>query len=308
MLNFLLRGVIAAIFACISTTALADKATYLDLAKRGWNYQLRTTMLGRDLAIPVHINGRDLAGSSICLVGELPHPSTTSVLETFGALAAATFGKPLPTRYAGKDARTCGSGRTVLMRLYSGAPPNQALAADLRWMSRTYELGLPERRRYTANSPAMAQTFFGKRGQGTHIMVQQPSRPHLDRLEKQFYKSILLEELFQSFTFGMDVLIFDRREQLQSKLQETPFDLYRLPWGSRAFMRALLTSNPARLCAFDVFMMHAIAQAPVDQTIEAAFLDYIENQYDALADLAEMTMLDPRFAGIVDPTCKRPSL
>ena len=41
----------------------ADKASYLQLARQGWSYQLRTTMLGRDLSIPVDINGKRLSGA-----------------------------------------------------------------------------------------------------------------------------------------------------------------------------------------------------------------------------------------------------
>ncbi|WP_262386449.1 hypothetical protein ROLI_042130 [Roseobacter fucihabitans] len=301
------RLILTLAFAFLSmapaTPALADRSAYVDLARQGWHYQLRTTMVGRDMSIPVHINGRDLAGASLCVVGEKPHATTLETLNTFRALAGHVFDKPLTMRYAGRDAARCGTGRTVILRLYSGHPPNRALSADLGWMNRTYELGLPIKRQYAVTSPAMAQTFFGRRGQSTHIMVKQPRQARLGPLEQAFYKSILVEELFQSFTFGMDILLFDRGSAFQSKLQETPFSLYRLPWESRDFMRGILRSNPGGLCAFDLFMMHAVAQSPADQTIEPGFIDYIEAEYDALLAQATRTMADARFAPIVEPGC-----
>ncbi len=284
-------------------TAQADKGTYLDLARRGWNYELRVTMVGRDMAIPVHINRRDLAGASLCLVGERPHRQSVAVIDAFRTLLKHSFGYPAPMRYAGPTARDCGSGRTVILRLYSGHPPNQALSSDLQWLNEVHQLGLPSGRTYIASSPGMAQIFFGRRGQGTHIMVKQPAHAHPDMLEAAFYKSILIEELFQSFTFGMDILLYDRRAGFLSKLQETPVNMQRLPWESHAFMHALLTSNPGGLCAFDVFMMHAVGRAPVDQTVDPGFIDYIDAQYDQLRALTDETLVDPRFAGLMDGGC-----
>lgn len=296
--------ILSIIFALLAISPVtADRTAYVDLARKGWNYELRTTMVGRDLAIPVHINGRDLAGASLCILGEKPHPSSLEIIDAFRALALHVFKKPVTMRYAGREASGCGTGRTVILRLYSGHPPNRALSADLGWMNKTYQLGLPNQGYYAATSPAMAQTFFGRRGQGTHIMVKQPRLSNPGTLERAFYKSILVEELFQSFTFGMDILLFDRTATFQSKLQETPFNLYRLPWESHDFMRALLKSNPRGLCAFDLFMMHAVATAPVDQTIEPGFIDYIARDYDALLAQAAITMQDVRFAPIVDPGC-----
>lgn len=305
-----MRIFIRSIVAVLATVGFgqatfADKSAYLDLARRGWNYELRSTMLGRDMSIPVQINGRNLAESSLCLVGEPPHPQTRFVLHQFRDLVREVFDKPLPMRYAGEAAHNCGESPAIIIRLYSGYPPNDALSADLHWMSEKYGLGLPKRRIFSATSPAMAQTFFGRLGQGTHIMVKQPGFHPLNPLEKAFYASILVEELFQSFTFGMDILIFDRSATLHSKLQETPLNLQRLPWESQAFMRALLGSNPSRLCAFDVFMLHAVAKAPVDQTTEPEFIEFIDRKYDLLSALAETTMQDPRFATIIDPTCRQ---
>ncbi len=283
----------------------ADKTSYVDLARRGWNYELRTTMLGRDLTIPVHINGRDFSGSSLCLVGDRPHQQSLEIIDAFRGLVRHVFGKPVPMRYAGRAARKCGSGRVIVLRFYSGFPPHRDLSADLRWMDRIYQLGLPARLDFAAASPAMAQTFFGRRGQGTHILVKQPTEKTPDAMEAAFYKSILIEELFQTFTFGMDILHLDRTAGFLSKLQETPTRLDRLSWESSDFMRAMLRSNPAGLCAFDVFMLHAVAEAPVDQTTDPDFIDFIDGAYDHLAERAEETMQDTRFARLLAPSCLR---
>ena len=302
--RFIWLWLAAVAMAIPAPAAAVEKSDYLDMARRGWNYQLRIANR-QDMTIPVHIHGRDLSGAAICVVGERPHPQTRAVINAFRTLVQHSFGKPLPMRFAGAHAWACGTGRVVVLRLYSGHPPNRDLSADLHWMNRTYDLRLPRGREYAATSPAMAQTFFGHRGQGTHIMVKQPALAHLGELEKAFYTSILLEELFQSFTFGMDVLQFDRAAPFLSKLQETPLNLHRLSWNSRGFMRALLRSNPGRLCAFDVFMLHAVAQSPVDQTIEPRFIDYIDTNFDALRRQTMATLADPRFAGIVDGACQR---
>ncbi len=288
-----------------TSPVVAEKDQYLELARKGWSYELRSTMVGRDMTIPVHIHGRDLAGASLCLVGEQPHPIALEVIDTFRALLRHSFGKPMPMRFAGPDARSCGSGRTVVLRLYSGFPPNRALSIDLEWMSQVHQLGLPAGRDYAATSPAMAQTFFGRRGLATHIMVKQPVGAQPDQIETAFYKSILVEELFQAFTFGIDILLFDRAAQFSSKLQEIPLNLQRLPWGSHAFMRALLGANPGGLCAFDVFMLHAVGQAPVDQTIDPDFIEFIDAHYDRLLADRDQTLSDPRFAPIIDAACAR---
>ncbi|WP_386803713.1 hypothetical protein [Litorisediminicola beolgyonensis] len=288
----------------LALPAAAARDDVLALAKKGWVYQLRTTMIGRDMSIPVRINGRLLAGASICIVGERPRRQTRLILDEFRALLAEVHGKPVPMRYAGPTARLCGAGRTVILRLYSGRPPNSALTDDLAWMNDSYALGLPTNRLYTAGSPAMAQTFFGRRGAGTHIMVKQPARDDVTELEAAFYRSILVEELFQTFTFGMDILHFDRSGIFQSKLQEFPVDLRYMNWDSQGFMQGLLGSNPSGLCEFDVFMLHAIATAPVEQTNEPAFLEFIAEGYDELMARAQVTLADPGYADLIDAECR----
>ncbi|WP_421904226.1 hypothetical protein [Mameliella sp.] len=297
----MVRLILAALLAMTCAAAADDRAAYLALAEKGWLYELRDRRMRRD--IPVHINGRDLAGAALCIVGDPPSEDTRAVIAAFGNLAAQVHGKGLPSRYAGPSARACGTGRTVVLRLYSGDPPDAALTRDIARLNEVYGLGLPGGRHYPVLSPGMAQTFFGRRGTGTHIMVQQEGYRPADALARAFYRSILIEELFQAFTFGMDVLQFDRQGGFLSKLQEVPTDLSRLRWGSPEFMRALLQSNPRGLCAFDLFMMHAVARAPVEQTNEAGFLDYIDRAFDDLAQRARASMADPANAPLLAPEC-----
>jgi len=280
----------------------STSARFVALAEDGWGYELRNTMVGRNMAIPVRINGRSFAGASLCIVGEAPTAATEVVLQAFRHLIAQTYGKPLTMRYAGESSRYCGVGRVVVLRLYTGHPPNHALSDDLNRMNSQYRLGLPPGRFYAAMSPAMAQTFFGHVGPATHIMVAQ-SGGRLTPLETRYYKSILLEELYQAFTFGMDVIVFSRDEPFMSKLQELPVNLRRMAWGSPRFMQALLQSNPNRLCPFDVFMLHAVAQSPVEQTNDPDFIAFIRKNFAQLEARAAETLNDPLLAGILDQTC-----
>lgn len=290
---------------CMSpASAATHKDSYLDMARQGWNYELRTTMIGRDMSIPVHINGRDLAGASICMVGEQANAQSLEVINAFRKLIGDVYGKPVPMRFAGPTARNCGGGRMIVLRLYSGTPPNRALSDDLNWMNQIYQFGLPKDRFYSASSPAMAQTFFGRLGQATHIMVQQTAIPGRDQLDDAFFRSILIEELYQSYTFGMDILKFSPEGAFYSKLQEVPLNLHGLTWGSRAFKKALLGSNPPGLCEFDLFMMHAVAQAPVDETTMPVFIDYIDANFDVLVQMTSDTIQDSEYDVIRDPQCQ----
>ena len=281
-----------------------ERDEWLELARRGWNYRLREPPLGRDMAIPVRISPQILSGSALCLVGEKPGRQTLEVLNGFRTLIDETFGKRLPMRYAGTSAQGCGSGRVVVLRLYSGFPPNGALTTDLEWLDTAYGLGLPSGRTYSAMSPAVAQAFFGRRGAAVHIMVQQaPPNREPTMLQASFYRSILIEELYQAFTFGADILVANRETAMQSKLQEIPVRMGILGWESAAFMQTLLAVTPGGLCRFDVFMLHAVAMAPVAETTDPALLDYIDAHFTELRTLAAGTLEDPRFGLLIDPAC-----
>ncbi|SFB12165.1 hypothetical protein SAMN05421688_3050 [Poseidonocella pacifica] len=287
----------------LSARAETDRAVYLDLARKGWVYELRTAMWKRKSAVPIRINGRDMAGAALCIVGEPPHPQTRATLEEFGALMREIFGKTLPMRYAGNDLRLCGTGRSIYLRLYSGHAPRRAYNADLKTLDDSYLIGFAPGREYFVLSPAQAQTFFGARGRATHLLVKQPAAPGPTDLESQFFASILVEELYQSFTFGMDILHFDPEIAFASKLEEQPFDMRNLPWDSPVFMRALLRSNPSGLCRFDIFMMHALARAPVDRTNNPDFLSYIDAAFDDLLGKADETVARFAASSLLDRSC-----
>lgn len=284
--------------------ASQDRTLFLDLARKGWVYQLRSAMLRPDPdRPPVLINGKTMAGSALCIVGEIPHPQTKVVIDAFRELVAEIYEKPMPVRFAGKDLVQCGTGRLIFLRLYSGLIPHKAFNDDLRRMDSVYGIGLPKDRDQFILSPAQAQTFFGRNGRATHLLVRQPVQSIPTPLETQFFTSILIEELYQSFTFGMDILQFNRHEVFASKLEEFPVNLRHLPWDSPMFMEGLLKSNPAGLCRFDVFMMHAVARAPVEQTNSDAFLDFIDTEFDDLLARAEHTLAMPAFAPLLDRVC-----
>ena len=304
-----MRRILYLLLLICATTAVAapqgeDRAAFIALAKKGWVYQLRTAMWRHDpLVPPIVINGRTLSGAAICVVGERPHARTRAVLDTFRALMADVFEKPLPLRYAGSDLGLCGTGRSVYIRLYSGRPPHVAFNDDLRRMDKVYAFGLPKGREQFIMSPAQAQTFFGRRGRATHVLVKQPAPGEVTPLEADFYASILIEELYQTFTFGMDILHFDRDAAFVSKLEEYPANLRHLPWESDRYMQGLLQSNPKGLCRFDVFMLHALAGSSVENTNSEAFLAYISEDFDRIEAKTARTLGNPLFAPILDAAC-----
>lgn len=300
----LLFSVVFLFAGALSTQASNDRSLFLELARKGWVYELRSAMWRPDpKRPPITINGKDMAGAALCVVGERPHPQTRAVLDAFRGLVLHVFGKPMQMRFAGTDLSTCGTGRLMYLRLYSGLIPHRAFNDDLRWMDKAFDIGLPRNRDQFILSPAQAQTFFGRNGRATHLLVKQPVRPALTSLEQQFFASILIEELYQSFTYGMDILHLDRQAAFASKLEEFPVNLRHLPWDSPMFMEGLLRSNPAGLCRFDVFMMHAVAQAPVKRTNSDAFLRFIEAQFDDLLGRADHTLAEPAYAPILDQLC-----
>lgn len=292
------------VFTVTPAWAGVDRSVFIDMARKGWVYELRSAMLRRDPNLPqVRINGRDMAGAALCVVGEKPHAETIKVLETFSALMAETFGKPVPMRYAGTSVSSCGTGRMVYLRLYSGRQPHRAFNDDLRELDDVFDIGLPRDRDQHVMSPAQAQTFFGQNGRATHLLVKQAATIVPSVLEQRFFSSILIEELYQSFTYGMDILHFDRRAAFLSKLEELPTNLRNLPWDSIRFMEGLLNSNPGGLCQFDVFMLHALARSPLDRTNTPDFLSFIETRFDDLLHRTKVTVSQAGFAPILDPAC-----
>ena len=134
-----IAGLLTALLGLAIGPALADKAQYLDMARRGWSYELRSTMVGRDMSIPVHINGRDLKGAQICLVGEPPTEGSRAVLDAFLTLLEHVHTVSAPLHEAGADISACGPGRAgpprplACSRAVAAVPTAQVAAAALRW-------------------------------------------------------------------------------------------------------------------------------------------------------------------------------
>jgi hypothetical protein len=304
MSQHLLRLLIVALIAAGPARAAPERAMFLDLARKGWVYDLRSAMWGRDPAsVETRINSRVLSGASLCVVGEPPHRETLAVLEAFTALLAEVYDKPTRMRFAGSDLASCGTGRTVFLRLYSGAVPLEAFNSDLRRIDEVFDIRLPRDRLLYVVSPAQAATFFGREGQATHVIVKQAATGDTSALARQFFASILIEELYQAFTFGMDILHLDLRDAFVSKLEEFPVNLRHVPWDSPLFMENLLRSNPTGLCRFDLFMLHALAGARVENTNTPEFLDFIDAHFETLLTKADLTAARMDYAAIVDPAC-----
>ena len=292
--------------AAAGNAGVSERDAWMALARKGWVYELRSAMYRPDPDRPaVRINGRHLAGAEICVVGAPPHPATRAVLAAFRALVGDVFGTPMSLRLGGEALDGCGDARAVYLRLFSGGLPVREQARDIAWLDAAFELGIAPGRAPPALSPAQAQTYFGRRGSATYLLVRQPASPEPEPLDLRFHASILIEELFQSFTFGMDILHFDREAPLLSKLEELPVNLRSLGWDTPAYMEGLLASNPSGLCRFDVFMLHALAAAPVEETNSEAFLAFIEADFDDLVARTEATLADPRHVLLLDPVCGR---
>jgi len=64
-----------------------------------------------------------------------------------------------------------------------------------------------------------------------------------------------------------------------------------------------VNANPKGLCAFDVFMLHALANSEMDTTNSEEFLTYVGQRFDDLAIRAQATLAQPEFAALLDPNC-----
>ena len=283
-----------------------DRADVLALAQRGWVFDFRSSLFRRDPDLPpVRFDARTTARGSICIFGETPHPLSREVIGAFEALLVDLFARSAPIIFAGRGIADCPARQRIYLRLYSGAPPAGDFNRDLRELDRAFGIGLPRDRPERISSPAQAIGFFGRRGDTAHMLVRQPPPGATGPLERTFHISILLEELFQVVSWGVDILKFDREARFMSKLQEYPTNLRHLSWEAPDYMRALLASNPNALCPFDIFMLHALAASDLDTVNTPALLGHLEAGFDALKARAEATVADPRFAILIDGSCAR---
>lgn len=304
-----LAGVLAALWpqATRAAAELADKAAYLSLARQGWVFEMRSTLLRRDPALPsVRFDAKAAARGAICVYGAPPRPATRALLGAFDQLLRDLFDRTAPMTFAGAGIEDCPEKARIYLRLYRGDPLIGVFNDDLRRLDRIFGIGLPDDRLQQILSPAQASGFFGRGGDVAHILAPEGGPGPATELEAAFRRSTLLEELFQVVSFGVDIPVFDRDRVLISKLQEHPVYLKHLRWRSPAYMEGLLGSNPGALCAFDVFMLHALAASPFDSSNSEGFITFIDGAFDDLAARAAATMAAPRLAVLFDPACAAP--
>lgn len=293
-----------ALAAGVADASEVQRDDFLAVAKKGWVFELRTNVRRRNPNLPeIRINSRDIADGSVCLIGEPMHPQTKFVISSFQALLRDVFDRDSQFEQGGKNIQSCHSNTRTFIRFYSRLAPVRDYNLDLQALDRVHQIGLPHDRLQPITSPAQASTYFGKRGARVHVIVMQPSTSDLSELQRDYFASILVEELFQAFTFGIDILKFDRDAPFLSKLQEHPENLSALAWGSVEFMKRLLSSNPNGLCAFDIFMLHALAQTTLENVNTEMFLAFVEQEFNGLLGLAKATLSKAEYANILDKNC-----
>ncbi len=289
----------------VAAAQFPTREEFLNLARQGWVFEMRSNVRRRDHTMPaVRTNSRAMVAGSICLYGEPVHPHLMDVFTTFRNLINAVYGQVGTLQFGQKEAPSCAGTPRIFVRFYSGRPPHRAFNADLRHVDEVYDIDLPQDRDQPILGPAQAATFFGREGTASHLLINQPGDAPLTQLQRQYYRTLLIEELFHAFTFGMDILKFDRKTAFRSKLQEHPVNLRYLAWDSPKFMRGLLASNPKGLCAFDIFMMHALANTALDSVNTQEFLRFISAHFDRLEGLTRATLADARFNLLMDNRCR----
>ncbi|PUB19424.1 hypothetical protein [Yoonia sediminilitoris] len=281
------------------------RADYLTLARSGWVFDLHSARSRRDVDLPpVRFDSLEVAKGEICLFGDPPHALARQVVVRFTTLLREVFDRRIAVTFAGREIANCPEQQRVYIRLYSGRPPSSLFNADIRKLNQTYDIRLPNGWREPIRSPAQTVGYFGRNGAVAHLLINQPPLRDLTPLEQDYYKSILVEEMFQAVSFGADILKFDRQTPFYSKLQEVPVNLRYVPWQSEQFMSGLLGSNPSGLCGFDIFMLHALAAAHLETVNSIALLEYIDQNFDDLRDLSRQTMTRPDLHMLFDDTCE----
>lgn len=286
--------------------ARADlKADYLELVERGWNYAFRGSARGHaDDLSPGYVLAGAMAPRAICLIGEAPHPVMAETLAQFRHLLRRIFGTAGPVFPGRRTIGDCEAGETIFIRFYSRPVPNELFNADIDALNDRFDLGLSGRQRLNILSPAQAVTMFGRAGQITHLSLLEPVFLRISELERDFYRSMLIEELYQSYSFGIDVFKTEHDGPLLSKLQETPVNLRLLEWTSAEYMAGLLQSNPRGLCHFDAMMLHALAAYPGNSAANIPLAVFVERDFDALYEDARATAARAEFSELFDPDCR----
>jgi hypothetical protein len=300
----------ALLAASLAPAALAHPPTrddYTSLVRLGWGYELRGSFRRRAAAGigPVTEAARALSRSGLCVIGEQPHALAAATVESFAELLEIVFGPPegaeAVTLAEGPDG--CGAVRRYL-RLHSRPGAGDAMRRDLITLDAMHGLDLPRGWQARLVSPGQAVTLFGPAGPVSHVLVRQPPPgAAASRTELALLRSILLEELFQSVSFGLDVPRFDPRVPALSKIEERPVRIGRRGWETPEVMAELLRATPRALCGFDVFILHALAEAGDGAQTPADLPSVVESRFDSLLAAAARTLALPAVAVLLDPAC-----
>ena len=287
----------------VGSEAAPNKADYMTLAKRGWSYEYRGSIRRQVPDIPAsHVLARTMAKRDICLLGSVPHPLTNEILAGFRGLLGQIFGDVGSVFDAVDTLTDCPTSATVFVRIYDRSLPFLEYNRDLQDLNSRFEIGMSDQTQQIL-SPAQAVTFFGKKGQATHITLMQPKRHRTTPLERRFFRSIMIEELYQSYSFGIDVFKVGRGGPYDSKLQESFVNLQGLSWLSESYMEGLLSSNPLGLCDFDLLMLHALAEVDENLTESNDFVQYLDNNFERLVTTAQEFAHRSHAAALMDPGC-----
>lgn len=299
----MLRGFLVLLAILMGTAGQAEttRDDLIELARAGWSYELRTTMRRPGSAgdLP-DLHARRMVGAHLCLLGEAPSPRTQATLTAFRTLLTRIFGNAPQISRAGQ-ATDCPAA-TMFLRLYSTRDPTQALNADIRTLNARFDIGL-SRSTQLPTSPGQAQTFFGRRGMVTHLLVMQDGPDGVPAAHTAFYRSLLIEELYQSLTFGMDVLHLDTATPLLSKLEEVPVRAAFLPWRSEEFIAEMARGGTRGLCGFDVLMLVALAESDLTRSNGPAFIAEVSARFARYRARALTVMDDPTLTALFDPAC-----
>lgn len=291
-------------FPLVAEAEQPTRDEYLTLVKSGWIFDLHASRMRRHPGLPpVRFNSTEIAQSEICLIGAPPRRHSRQIIMAFAALLHDVYGHRLTVTFAGPDIRSCPERQRIYVRLYEGRPPATMLNRDIQHLDRAFDIRFPTGWTEPVRSPAQTNGFFGHRGPVAHIFVSQPHGENLTPLQRDYFSSILIEELFQVVSFGADILKFDKERPFFSKLQERPINLRYLPWDSEQFMRGLLSSNPSGLCGFDFFMLHALAQSQLEMVNSDELIPFIDANFDALRARAQASLASNEYGILSDQTC-----
>ncbi len=290
-------------FHIAASKADPNKTDYLSLAKRGWNYEYRGSIRRQVPNLPAsHILAKSMAARDVCLLGSDPHALTQETLETFRNLIGQIFGDVGALSGTVNTLTDCPQSSTVFIRLYERRIPFTEFNEDLQHLNKRFQIGMSDQQQQVL-SPAQAVTFFGKTGQATHIILLQPNRHRITALQEQFFRSLMIEELYQTYSFGIDVFKVGRGGPFDSKLQESFVNLQNVSWISENYMNGLLSSNPHGLCDFDILMLHALQD--VAATVEGSdeFISFVDKNFGRLVTAAQTFSRKPEFQSLMDREC-----